>query len=81
MEIKMNEQLIEEYKLLTGDEQTKKAREMTNYYAQKKECEADTRSYVQVFKDDILFNKTIWLLAIDYVFVYVIRFGNSKRVM
>ena len=43
--------------------------------AQKKECEADTRSYVQVFKDDILFNKTIWLLAIAYVFVYVIRFG------
>ena len=42
--------------------------------AQKKECEADTRSYVQVFKDDILFNKTIWLLAIAYVFVYVIRF-------
>lgn len=43
--------------------------------AQKKESEADTRSYVQVFKDDILFNKTIWLLAIAYVFVYVIRFG------
>ena len=43
--------------------------------AQKKECEADNRSYVQVFKDDILFNKTIWLLAIAYVFVYVIRFG------
>ena len=42
---------------------------------QVKECEADTRSYVQVFKDDILFNKTIWLLAIAYVFVYVIRFG------
>jgi sugar phosphate permease len=41
--------------------------------AQKQECEADTRSYVQVFKDDILFNKTIWLLAIAYVFVYVIR--------
>jgi len=39
------------------------------------ECEADTRSYGQVFKDDILFNKTIWLLAIAYVFVYVIRFG------
>ena len=42
---------------------------------QKKECELDTRSYGQVFKDDILFNKTIWLLAIAYVFVYVIRFG------
>ena len=40
-----------------------------------KVCEADTRSYGQVFKDDILFNKTIWLLAIAYVFVYIIRFG------
>ena len=40
-----------------------------------KACEADTRSYGQVFMDDILFNKTIWLLAIAYVFVYVIRFG------
>ncbi|MBO5739433.1 MFS transporter [bacterium] len=39
------------------------------------ECSVDTRSYVQVFKDDILFNKTIWMLAIAYVFVYVIRFG------
>ena len=39
------------------------------------ECESDNRTYVQVFKDDILFNKTIWLLAIAYVFVYVIRFG------
>ena len=43
--------------------------------AEVKECEADTRSYGQVFMDDILFNKTIWLLAIAYVFVYVIRFG------
>ena len=40
-----------------------------------KACELDTRSYGQVFMDDILFNKTIWLLAIAYVFVYVIRFG------
>jgi OPA family sugar phosphate sensor protein UhpC-like MFS transporter len=39
------------------------------------ECSVDNRSYVQVFKDDILFNKTIWMLAIAYVFVYVIRFG------
>jgi len=35
----------------------------------------DTRSYIEVFKENILFNKTIWLLAIAYVFVYVIRFG------
>ena len=40
-----------------------------------KEGDVDTRSYGQVFMDDILFNKTIWLLAIAYVFVYVIRFG------
>ncbi len=39
------------------------------------ESEVDNRTYGQVFKDDILFNKTIWLLAIAYVFVYVIRFG------
>ena len=42
---------------------------------QVKECEADNRTYLQVFKDNILFNKTLWLLAIAYVFVYVIRFG------
>lgn len=37
--------------------------------------EVDNRSYLEVFKENILFNKTIWLLAIAYVFVYVIRFG------
>lgn len=35
----------------------------------------DTRTYGQVFVENILFNKTIWLLAIAYIFVYVIRFG------
>ena len=35
----------------------------------------DNRSYGQIFKENILFNKTIWLLAIAYIFVYVIRFG------
>lgn len=43
--------------------------------AQAVACEVDNRTYVQIFKDDILFNKTIWLLAIAYIFVYVIRFG------
>ena len=38
-------------------------------------CEVDNRTYLEVFKENILFNKTIWLLAIAYVFVYVIRFG------
>lgn len=37
--------------------------------------EQDNRSYGQIFKDNILFNKTLWLLAIAYIFVYVIRFG------
>ena len=39
------------------------------------ECNADERSYLEIFKENILFNKTIWLLAIAYIFVYVIRFG------
>lgn len=37
--------------------------------------EADNRTYGQIFKENILFNKTIWLLALAYIFVYVIRFG------
>ncbi len=43
----------------------------------KEKCDedTDTRSYGQIFKENILFNKTIWLLAIAYIFVYVIRFG------
>lgn len=37
--------------------------------------EEDNRTYGQIFKENILFNKTLWLLAIAYIFVYVIRFG------
>lgn len=37
--------------------------------------EEDNRSYGQIFKENILFNRTLWLLAIAYIFVYVIRFG------
>jgi sugar phosphate permease len=32
-------------------------------------------TYVQIFKKHVLCNKTLWLLAIAYVFVYIIRFG------
>lgn len=35
----------------------------------------DNRSYGQIFKENILFNRTLWLLAIAYIFVYIIRFG------
>lgn len=37
--------------------------------------EEDSMTYVQIFKKHILFNKTIWMLAIAYIFVYIIRFG------
>lgn len=37
----------------------------------------DTRSYGQVFKENILRNKTIWLLALAYIFVYMIRMGTE----
>src|SRR5574344_3159324 len=42
--------------------------------AQDKKSE-DDMTYVQIFKKYILCNKTIWLLAIAYIFVYIIRFG------
>src|SRR5574344_972603 len=37
--------------------------------------EVDNRSYGQIFKENILFNRTLWMLAIAYIFVYIIRFG------
>ena len=37
--------------------------------------EEDEMSYIQIFKKYVLCNKTLWLLAIAYVFVYIIRFG------
>lgn len=43
--------------------------------AKKAESETDNRTYVQIFKENILFNKTIWMLAVAYIFVYIIRFG------
>ncbi len=41
------------------------------------EAEEDNRSYFQVYKESILCNKIMWLLAISYVFVYVIRYGTE----
>ncbi len=40
-------------------------------------CCEDNRTYGQVFKENILRNKTIWLLAIAYIFVYMIRMGTE----
>ena len=37
----------------------------------------DNRTYFQVFKENILCNPIIWMLAIAYVFVYIIRFGTE----
>lgn len=39
--------------------------------------EEDKRTYGQIFKENILCNKTIWLLAIAYIFVYIIRMGTE----
>ena len=39
--------------------------------------EEDNRSYFQIYKESILCNKIMWLLAISYVFVYVIRYGTE----
>lgn len=37
----------------------------------------DERSYFQIFKEHILCNPVIWMLAIAYIFVYIIRFGTE----
>jgi len=39
--------------------------------------EEDNRTYFQVFKENILCNPIIWMLAIAYIFVYIIRFGTE----
>ena len=41
------------------------------------EEEKDNRSYFQIFKEHIIFNPVIWMLAIAYIFVYIIRFGTE----
>lgn len=43
--------------------------------AKKSASNEDNKTYIEIFKENILFNKTIWLLAIAYIFVYIIRFG------
>ncbi len=40
------------------------------------EDEESGLSYMQIFKKYILTNKTIWLLAFAYIFVYVTRYGT-----
>ncbi len=40
-------------------------------------CEEDNLSYFQIFKKHILCNPVIWMLAIAYIFVYIIRFGTE----
>lgn len=38
--------------------------------------EEETLSYLEIFKRHILFNRTMWLLAFAYVFVYIVRYGT-----
>lgn len=39
--------------------------------------EKDERTYFQIFKEHIICNPVIWMLAIAYIFVYIIRFGTE----
>ncbi len=39
--------------------------------------EEDKTSYFQIFKEHIICNPVIWMLAIAYIFVYIIRFGTE----
>lgn len=39
--------------------------------------EEDNTSYFEIFKQHILCNPIIWMLAIAYIFVYIIRFGTE----
>ena len=48
---------------------------------QEAESDTDNRTYWQVLKENILCNRIMWLLAIAYVFVYVIRFGTEDWVI
>lgn len=41
------------------------------------DSDKDTRSYYQIFKEHIICNPVIWMLAIAYIFVYIIRFGTE----
>ncbi len=41
-----------------------------------KDSEADV-SYGQIFKKYILCNPVIWMLAVAYIFVYIVRFGTE----
>lgn len=42
-----------------------------------KKEETDNTPYFQIFKEHILCNPVIWMLAIAYIFVYIIRFGTE----
>ena len=41
----------------------------------KKDEPIDNRSYWQVFKEELLTNKNIWLMGFSFFFVYILRFG------
>ena len=42
----------------------------------KEKSEEDSFTYSDIFKKYIIKNSTVWLLAIAYIFVYVVRYGS-----
>lgn len=60
--------------------------DIEEYREPEKQCTEKTSndddvSYGEIFKKHILFNKTMWLLAMAYVFVYIIRFGTEDWII
>jgi len=43
--------------------------------------EEENSTYFEIMKKHIFFNKTIWMLAIAYIFVYIIRFGTEDWII
>lgn len=57
-----------------------KHREPEACKASEEEDDDDT-SYIDIFKEHILFNRTMWMLAFAYIFVYIIRFGTEDWII
>ncbi len=53
--------------------------EVEKYFNIKDEIynEKNKKSVIEILKSDILCNKVLWLLAIAYIFVYIIRLGTE----
>ncbi len=54
--------------------------EKTQPLPEEQDAEANL-SYLEIFKKYILFNRIIWMLALAYVFVYILRYGTEDWIV